>query len=226
MRPQRKRPPTNLLLVLLILSLLFVGLYLISGGMRGVKENHLGRTPEDEKAQALVSVTPGQLAGYVSGLVERVVDGDTIIVRFNPNSRRLTPTGPWSDHRYIISQAGKQFQVAGRERVRLIGVDAPETKHPQKTVEAYGKEAAAFTEDLVGRRQVFLAFDVEVRDKYGRLLAYVYLSDGTFVNAELVGRGYAQIMTVPPNVRHAELFLELQRKARAAGLGLWGLERE
>jgi len=108
-----------------------------------------------------------------------------------------------------------------REKVRYIGIDPPETKHPTKGVEAYGKEASEANRKLVAGRSVRLEFDVQQRDKYGRLLAYVYLEDGTFVNARLVEQGYAQVMTVPPNVKHQELFLRLQREAREARRGLW-----
>jgi micrococcal nuclease len=73
---------------------------------------------------------------------------------------------------------------------------------------------------LVGGRHVRLELDVRSRDRYGRLLAYVWLGD-TMVNAELVRRGYAQVMTVPPNVRYQDLFVKLQREARDAGRGLW-----
>lgn len=70
---------------------------------------------------------------------------------------------------------------------------------------------------------VRLEFDVERRDRYDRLLAYVRrVSDGMFVNAELVRSGYAQTMTIPPNVRYADRFLQLQREARREGRGLWG----
>lgn len=109
-----------------------------------------------------------------------------------------------------------------REKVRYIGVNTPETKHPTRGVEPLGKEAAEANRKLVAGRNVRLEFDVERRDRYGRLLAYVYLEDGTFVNAWLVHEGYAQAMTVPPNVRYQDLFLRLQREARRAGRGLWG----
>ena len=66
-----------------------------------------------------------------------------------------------------------------------------------------------------------LRYDVQQRDRYGRILAYVYLPDGTFVNAELVRRGFAQVMTIPPNVRHADLFVRLEREARTSRVGLW-----
>ncbi len=87
-------------------------------------------------------------------------------------------------------------------------------------VEPYGVEASALNDSLVANRRVRLEFDVERRDRYGRLLAYVYV-DSLFVNAELLRRGYAQLMTIPPNVRHVDLFRRLQREAREAERGLW-----
>jgi len=108
-----------------------------------------------------------------------------------------------------------------REKVRYIGINTPETKHPTKGVEYYGQEAAEANRKLVEDKTVILTFDVEQRDRYGRLLAYVFLEDGTFVNAWLVEHGFAQVMTVPPNVKHQDLFLKLQREARETGRGLW-----
>jgi micrococcal nuclease len=104
--------------------------------------------------------------------------------------------------------------------VRLIGVDTPESKHPRKPVQAFGKEASAFTKQLVEGKDVRLEFDVQRKDKYQRTLAYVYVGD-TMLNAELVRQGYAQVATFPPNVTYQELFLKLQREAREAGRGLW-----
>lgn len=117
---------------------------------------------------------------------------------------------------------GDTVVLATGERVRYIGVDTPELHHPKKPVEAYAREAKEFNRRLVDGKAVRLEFDVERHDKYGRLLAYVYLEDGTFVNAELIRQGYAQILTIPPNVKYADLFLKLQRQAREAGRGLWG----
>ncbi len=108
-----------------------------------------------------------------------------------------------------------------RVKVRYIGVDTPETHHPMRGVEPYGKKAAEANRKLVDGKTVRLEFDVQQLDRYGRTLAYVYLEDGTFVNAWLVKNGYAMVMTVPPNVKHQELFLKLQREAREAGRGLW-----
>jgi micrococcal nuclease len=107
----------------------------------------------------------------------------------------------------------------GEERIRLIGVDTPETHGDD---ECFGRQATAFMRRTVLGRRVDLELDVEHRDRYGRLLAYVRRrDDGAFVNAELVAEGYAQVLTVPPNVRHAKRFLTLQRRARSEGRGLW-----
>ncbi len=126
--------------------------------------------------------------------IVRVIDGDTI---------------------WICCIAGK------REKVRYIGINTPETKHSTRGVEHYGKEAAQANRKLVDGKTVRLEFDVQQLDRYGRTLAYVYLQDGTFVNAWLVEHGYALVMTVPPNVKYQELFLRLQREAREARRGLW-----
>jgi len=141
------------------------------------------------------SRTPSQAEPSTEVQVVGVVDGDTI---------------------EICCVRGKH------EKVRYIGVNTPETKHPTKGVEPLGKEAAEANRRLVGGHSIRLEFDVDQRDRNGRLLAYVYLEDGTFVNAWLVRNGYAQVMTVPPNVRYKELFLRLQREAYQAQRGLWG----
>lgn len=134
---------------------------------------------------------PGLPAG-VDVTVERVVDGDTVI-------------------------------VSGRQSVRLIGVDAPETKDPRRPVGCFGQEASRFLASLLpAGTAVRLVGDVEQHDRYKRLLAYLYrASDGLFVNAELVRRGYANVLTIPPNVAHSEEFVELARQARVDNRGLW-----
>lgn len=109
-----------------------------------------------------------------------------------------------------------------REKIRYIGIDAPETSHPVKGVQEYAQEAKAANHTLVDGKTVRLEFNVQRRDKYGRLLAYVYLEDGTFVNAWLVEHGFAQVMTVLPNVKFQDVFLRFQRDARGAARGLWG----
>ena len=117
---------------------------------------------------------------------------------------------------------GDTVVLAGGERVRYIGIDTPELHHPRKPVQPYAREAMEFNRRLVEGKKVRLETDVNRRDKYGRLLAYVYLEDGRFVNAELLKEGYAQLLTIPPNVRHVDLFVSLQKEAREAKRGLWG----
>ena len=112
--------------------------------------------------------------------------------------------------------------VVGDEKVRLIGVDTPETKKPGTPVQCFGKKATALTTTLLAGREVRLESDVEEHDRYGRRLAYVTrASDGLDVNAELVRRGYAVPLTIPPNVRHADEYARLARQARERGRGLW-----
>jgi micrococcal nuclease len=125
--------------------------------------------------------------------VVRAVDGDTIEVR-----------------------------IGGEvEDVRYIGVDTPETVKPGAPVQCFGPRASAFNHRLVEGRRVRLVFGVERRDDYGRLLAYVRLGR-RFVNAELVRRGLARSLTIPPNDRFAPLFRRLELRAARAGRGLWG----
>jgi micrococcal nuclease len=118
---------------------------------------------------------------------------------------------------------GDTLWVEDRVKVRLIGIDTPETHDPAEAVGCFATEAAAFLEELLPLgTEVRLEYDVERLDQYDRTLAYVYrASDGLFVNAELVRRGYAQAYTVPPNVAHADEFVALQRQAREANRGLW-----
>jgi micrococcal nuclease len=104
----------------------------------------------------------------------------------------------------------------------MIGVDTPETVKPDTPVQCFGRRASAFEHRLVEHRQVRLVFGVERRDVYGRLLAYVYLGD-RFVNAELLRRGLARTLEIPPNTRFAERFQRLQAAAARAGRGLWGV---
>lgn len=101
-------------------------------------------------------------------------------------------------------------------RLRYIGMDTPERGDP------FFEEATEANRQLVEGQTVTLVKDVSETDRYGRLLRYVYLPDGTFVNAELVKQGFALVATFPPAVAHQELFVQLQQEARTAGLGLWG----
>ncbi len=127
--------------------------------------------------------------------VLRVVDGDTI----------------------VVSIGGLE------ESVRLLGIDTPESVDPRSPVECFGKEASDHTQALLPPgTDVRLVRDVEARDRYSRLLAYVYRADdGAFVNLQLVRDGFAAVLTFPPNVAHADDFTSAAAQARGDGLGLW-----
>lgn len=128
--------------------------------------------------------------------VTKVVDGDTFWVKM---------------------QDGKE------EKIRLIGIDAPESrKTGNKDIGYYGKEAKAYVEKLLLGKSVRLEYDVSRYDRYKRTLAYAYLQNGTFLNEHLIREGYAMTLTVPPNVKYAERFAKLQAEARQKKKGLWG----
>ena len=115
---------------------------------------------------------------------------------------------------------GDTIELDGSERVRLIGVDTPETVDPRRPVEYFGKEAAAFTRRLAEGKTVRLEFDRETVDIYGRTLAYVYLPDRTLLNGEIIRQGYGHAYTRFP-FRYEREFVGLELEARAAGRGLW-----
>jgi micrococcal nuclease len=126
--------------------------------------------------------------------VVKTIDGDTIVVRL-ANGRA--------------------------ETVRILGVDTPETKDPRKPVQCYGPEASAYTHERLLGRHVTLERDTELRDKYGRLLAYV-LVDGARYDDELLRLGYGRFLVIEPNGEHARALLLAELDARAARRGLWG----
>jgi micrococcal nuclease len=128
-------------------------------------------------------------------IVREVIDGDTVVVRIGRTD----------------------------EDVRLIGIDTPETKHPTKPVECFGPEASAFTTALLPiGTEVRLEGDVEERDVFGRLLAYVWrATDGVFVNYELAAQGYADVLTIPPNDSRTGEISAAVRSARTEGRGMW-----
>lgn len=138
-----------------------------------------------------------------------------------------TPNDGTATITHVVDGDTIDIQIGGRdERVRLIGIDTPETKKPNFPIECYGPEATAFTTSLlpVGST-VRIERDVVGRDDYGRLLGYVYvLTDGstdTFVNLEIIRQGYATPLTIEPNSTFARAFAEAAGEAEAAGLGLW-----
>jgi len=125
---------------------------------------------------------------------------------------------------------GDTVELVSGERVRYLGIDTPELYRHVGTEwvlrpEPYAKEALAYNQRAVEGRVVRLEFDAERRDRFRRTLAYVYQGE-RFINAELVARGLARPLTIPPNTRFAGLFASLARDARVARLGLWSVERD
>ena len=155
---------------------------------------------------ALASATPLACAGPApqattdplppgAATVKAVVDGDTIVVAIGYTE----------------------------EHVRLIGIDTPETKDPRKAVQCFGVEASEHAKVLLPKGTIVrLERDAEPRDVFGRLLAYVYRQpDDLFVNAAIVRDGYAHVLSIAPNVAHADEFVALERQAREENRGLW-----
>ena len=138
--------------------------------------------------------TGGRITAPIPATIIRDVDGDTVIARLE----------------------------SGRvEKVRLLGVDTPEVVDPRKPVQCFGHVASEFTKSQLVGRHVMLEFDAEPRDKYGRMLAYV-LVDGHRFDDELLARGYARFLVIPPNGSHARAMLREELAAHAARRGLWG----
>jgi len=118
---------------------------------------------------------------------------------------------------------GDTVELENGEKVRYIGINTPESVDPRRAVECFGKEASEFNKALVAGKKVKLVRDVSERDKYGRLLRFVYLEDGTFINEVLIREGYAFVSTYPPDVLHAENFREVELQAREKKRGLWSV---
>lgn len=158
----------------------------------------VGCTPSSGNPPSPSGISPepvGALAGAAATVME-VVDGDTVVV-----------------------------EVAGRtERVRLIGIDTPEATGGFLPVECFGDEASSYTSSLLpAGTEVRLTRDVEPRDRYDRLLAYIHRSaDGLFVNLEIAASGYAEALIIEPNAIHADAFYAAAARARDQDLGLWG----
>lgn len=162
---------------------------------------------------------------------------EPVTIYYSEDGKFTLPFGKSYDYTNIYVKRvidGDTIQLENGEKVRLIGIDTPEvhesdklyrdsqrTKEDVRTIKELGRRAWEFTRKLVEAKRVSLEFDVEKRDKYGRLLAYVYLKDGTFVNAEIVKQGYASLMTIPPNVKYEDIFLKLYQEARLNRNGLW-----
>ncbi len=142
----------------------------------------------------LSSCTNTNISQSALATIVSVVDGDTIVLRVQNQT----------------------------ETVRLLGIDTPETVHPTKPIECFGPEASAFTKaTLVEGSLVKLVRDVEPRDRYQRLLVYLFLADGTLFNQLLIDRGLARTLSIEPNTAFASQFASHESSARNRRVGLW-----
>ena len=124
----------------------------------------------------------------------------------------------------VIDGDTVDIEIDGRtERARLIGVNTPETKHPTKPIECFGPEARAYMTQLLPKgTDVRIERDTEARDRYGRMLLYLYRnSDNLFINLDLISRGYGTPMSIEPNTFHRNDFVHAAALAEASNVGLW-----
>jgi len=193
-----------------ILPLLFLLLSLTGCGNPAAKLESSGNIPAqtegaadgaqvNQAAEKLNREVPADTAGdsgRIAATVIKVVDGDTFDARFADGSV---------------------------ERVRLILIDTPETKHPRIGEQPFGKEASDFTAKLLTGKKVELELDVQERDQYGRILAYAYVG-GKMVNKLLLEKGLARVAVFPPNTKYVDEFRKIQDEARKKGIGIWSIE--
>ncbi len=208
MSPRRfsSRKPTNFLVTLVVAVLILIwglGREILFPSQKSSRTKN--KTSHSQKQVDSSSNTNSQ--SHEKADVVRVVDGDTVVILLN----------------------GQE------EKVRLIGVDTPESKNNEKArrdssktgesvseIVKLGKEAAQYTKSILPKgTKVTVETDVQPRDRYGRLLAYLYLENGEMVNSLIIQNGYAQIMTIPPNVKYEDLFRKLMKEARENNRGLW-----
>ena len=122
--------------------------------------------------------------------------------------------------RVVYVYDGDTIKLDNGEKVRYLGIDTPEMNYNNPPAEYFAEEAKKFNMNLVDKRKVRLEFDAVKRDKYNRLLAYVYAND-IFVNTKMIEEGYAKVYIIPPNVKYADDFLDIQNKARVEKKGIW-----
>lgn len=179
----------------IFILLVCIGIFLIHTPVPGTATQKRGQEQATGASSTVASGTPAAAPAGDTYAVLRVVDGDTIAVSINDKS----------------------------ETIRLIGIDTPETVDPRKPVQCFGKEASDKTKELLAGQRVVLEKDASQgeRDKYGRMLAYVFRADGLFVNEYLVAQGYAHEYTYNLPYKYQVEFKVAQAAAKAQGLGLW-----
>ncbi|KYD00100.1 hypothetical protein B4102_1112 [Heyndrickxia sporothermodurans] len=179
------------------LFLIFVSVFFISSFLVGCDDlsNKSSISTESSKDNLTSHSDSNMPKNTISAKVTRVVDGDTVKVTLK----------------------GKE------ETVRMILIDTPETKHPRIGVQTFGPEASDFTKKMLTNKNIQLEMDVQERDQYGRLLAYIWL-DGTMFNRILIEKGLARVAIFPPNTKYVDEFNSIQDKARQKEIGIWSIE--
>ena len=125
----------------------------------------------------------------------------------------------WHAVKWVVD--GDTVVLSNGRKLRYIGINAPELEHNDRKAEPYARESKQFNAVLVNRKNIRLEFDKERTDQYKRLLAYVFLKNGTFVNAEILSNGYAYLLYHRPNTKHNSTLLNSQRAAMSAQKGIW-----
>lgn len=190
---------------MLMLLAFFVGR--ISGERQGVLTPITWQSPEPSQLQALSQ--------------PEALSGEAVEQKQKPTSS-VNETPDALPNTFLVTRVidGDTIELENGERVRYIGIDTPESVDPRTPIQCFGKEAAKKNEELALNQGVKLEKDITDRDKYGRLLRYVYVND-TFVNLELVKTGYAHAYTYPPDVKYNAQFLAAEKGARMNKQGLW-----
>ncbi|MCQ4087678.1 thermonuclease family protein [Saccharibacillus sp. JS10] len=194
------RPKPNIISIVITIVVLAILLFTTPG--RELLNNIVGRDGKEQtqsqqpNTSEQTATTPAPVEGRVSATVERIVDGDTVIVNLADGSR---------------------------ERVRMLLIDTPETKKEGTPVQPFGLEASEYTKKLLTGKSVELEFDQEQRDQYDRMLAYIYL-DNKMVNTELLEKGLARVVVYQPNDKYIDEFRDIQAKAKKAKIGVWSVE--
>lgn len=181
-----------------ISSIVCLVLFIVSFGITDVF--HEPEEPESPKTETVsnqqAKPTPKTKSNpYQTGTVTKVIDGDTVEV-----------------------QIGEKV-----EKVRMLLVDTPETVHPNKPVQPYGKEASEFTKKLLLNKEVKLEKDKEDRDQYQRLLRYIYV-DSQSVQEQLLSKGFARVVIYPPNTKYAQKYQKIQDQAKSKKIGIWSID--
>ncbi len=195
--------------IVVLLLLLLAVIANAQPGKLNENNSHYGKEQKTGKG-AILNSYPVKENSVYKAKIKRVVDGDTAII-------------------YFLTTDGTRYK---EERIRFIGVNTPESVDPNRPVEYYGKEASDFTKKELKDKTIWILTDAGVRDKYDRLLGYIWLDEpqnlnsekevrAKMFNARLLLKGYAQTMTIQPNVRYSNMFVKFQREAREAKRGLW-----